>query len=131
MPTQERKGKGKNPVGRPHWKPNQEELDMAEKLAGQGMTQSQIADAMGIHQSTLMDKKHEYPEFAEAIKRGKAKGIAHVTNKLMAKISGMDTASILFYLKCQANWREIPESEQSNAGNKIEINITGGPPNGE
>ena len=126
-----RKGKGKNPVGRPHWKPSQEELDMAEKLAGQGMTQAQIADAMGISISTLMDKKHEYPEFSDAIKRGKAKGIAHVTNKLMAKISGMDTASILFYLKCQANWREVPEGEQSNGSNKIEINITGGPPNGE
>lgn len=118
-----------NPVGRPPWIPTEETLKQVEKLAGQGMTQAQIADALGIGISTLMDKKKEFVEFAEAIKRGKANGVAYVTNKLMAKVGAMDTTSILFYLKCQAGWKEASAMDELAAnGGKIELIINGGPP---
>lgn len=119
------KGKG----GRPAWIPTEETIKQVEKLAGQGMTQAQIADCLGIGISTLMDKKKEFVEFADAIKRGKANGVAYVTNKLMAKVGAMDTTSILFYLKCQAGWKEASAMDDiASNGGKIELIINGGPP---
>lgn len=92
--------------GRPAWVPQDMDIKQVEQLAGLGLTTKQIAEAIGIHYATLAEKRHEFPELDEAIKRGKAKGIAHVAGKLMAKITAMDTASIIFYLKTQAAWRE-------------------------
>lgn len=66
----------------------------------------QIAEALGMGESTFYEKLGRFPEFKEAVKRGKAKGIAVVSGKLMEKINALDTASIIFYLKTQANWRE-------------------------
>lgn len=98
-------------VGRPPWVPTEDTLKQVEQLASLGMTQQQIADALGIGISTLMDKKHEFEEFAEAIKTGKAKGIATVTAALRENIKNRNVASILFYLKCQANWVEAKPDE--------------------
>jgi hypothetical protein len=108
--------KPKNKGGKPPWIPSEEDLEKAEKLAGQGMTQRQIADCLGIGYGTLFDKKIEFPEFAEAIKRGKAAGIAYVSNKLMDKVGAMDTTSIIFYLKCQAGWKETSTLEVTGEG---------------
>jgi hypothetical protein len=120
-----------NKRGRPAWIPTEETIRTVEKLSSQGLNQTQIADCLGIGLSTLFEKKAEYAEFAEAIKRGKALGVAHVTSKLMAKISAMDTTSILFYLKCRGDgeWRDAPDvTIQGNGSNKIEVVVTGGPP---
>ena len=118
-----------SPVGRPAWIPTEEELEKVTKLASQGMNQSQIADCLGIHIGTLMAKKKEFDELNEAIKKGKALGISYVTNKLMAKVGAMDTTCILFYLKCQAGWKEASTMDEIAAnGGKIELIINGGPP---
>jgi hypothetical protein len=119
----------KRGVGRPKWIPDEERLKTVESLASQGMTNAQIADALGIAGGTLYEKINEYPEFYDAIKRGRAKGIAMVTSKLMQKIQAMDTASIFFYLKCQAGWKDTTSFEFGASGNqKVEIVINGGPP---
>lgn len=93
-------------VGRPAFQITPDVIKQAESLAGRGMTQAQIAKALGMGESTLYEKLHAFPEFAEAIKRGKAKGIAVVAGKLMEKINALDTGAIIFYLKSQAGWRE-------------------------
>ena len=87
-----------NGAGRKPWIPSDEELEKVTKLASQGMTQTQIADCLGIHIATLMAKKKEFDQLNEAIKKGKSLGISYVTNKLMAKVGAMDTTCILFYL---------------------------------
>ena len=61
-------------------------IQKAEKLASLGMNKVQIAQALGMGESTLYEKMDAYPEFADAIKAGKAKGIALVTNKLIEKM---------------------------------------------
>lgn len=94
----------KSNAGRPKWIPP--DLGKIESMAALGMSQRQIAEALGIHEATLCEKKREFTEFGEAINRGKAKGIATVANKLMEKVRGLDTASIIFYLKCHAGWKE-------------------------
>lgn len=77
-------------------------LEVIEKLATRGLTEEQIAHAIGIHRDTLTNHKKRNSELSEAIKRGRAKGIAKVSNALFeAAISGNVTAMI-FYLKNRA-----------------------------
>ncbi|SMB88495.1 hypothetical protein SAMN05660772_02818 [Pasteurella testudinis DSM 23072] len=86
-------------------------LKQVEALAARGLTQQQIADSLGISETTLYTNKRENVDFAEAIKRGKAKGIATVTNKLFAKIEEGNLTATIFYLKTQAGWRETEVTE--------------------
>lgn len=80
-------------------------------MAANGLTQEQIAAALGISESTLHKRKQENTEFTAAIKRGKAKGIALVTNKLMESIKGGNMTGMIFFLKTQAGWRETSVQE--------------------
>ena len=86
-------------------------IKQVEGLAARGLTQQQIADSLGISESTLYTNKRENVDFAEAIKRGKAKGIATVTNKLFAKIEEGNLTATIFYLKTQAGWKETSVNE--------------------
>lgn len=62
-------------------------------------------------------------EFAEALQRGRAKGIAAVTNVLWEQaVLERNTTAVLFYLKCRGGWQEKPaESEVSTKEVALEI----------
>jgi hypothetical protein len=90
-------------------------IAQAETLAGQGMTTEQIAQALGLGVSTIYEKFQRYPELADAIKKGKAIGIAVVTEKLLEKAMNLDTTAMIFYLKCQAGWREPQQVQLTGA----------------
>ncbi|HHF7111073.1 TPA: LuxR C-terminal-related transcriptional regulator [Haemophilus influenzae] len=87
------------------------DLSMVESLAAQGLTNQQIADSLGISERTLQNRKKDNAEFAEAIKKGKAKGIAVVTNALMKKIKAGNVAAMIFFLKTQGGWKENNQLE--------------------
>jgi len=91
------------------------QIDLAkvESLAANGLTQEQIAAALGISERTLRSRKGEIADFADAIKRGKAKGIALVTNKLMESIKGGNMTGMIFFLKTQAGWKETNVQEHT------------------
>ena len=75
------------------------DLKQVESLAANGLTHEQIAAALGISESTLTKRKKENTDFTDAIKRGKAKGIAVVTNKLMESIKGGNMTGMIFFLR--------------------------------
>ena len=101
------------------------DLKQVESLAANGLTQEQIAAALGISESTLHKRKKENTEFTAAIKRGKAKGIALVTNKLMESIKGGNMTAMIFFLKTQAGWKETNVQEHTGAnGDPISLLIT-------
>ena len=101
------------------------DLKQVESLAANGLTQEQIACALGISESTLHQRKRDSADFAAAIKRGKAKGIALVTNKLMESIKGGNMTGMIFFLKTQAGWKETNVQEHTGAnGGAIEIKQT-------
>lgn len=105
------------------------DLAKVESLAANGLTQEQIALALGISASTLDNRKRENVEFVDAIKRGKAKGIALVTNKLMESIKGGNITGMIFFLKTQAGWKETNIQEHTGADGKpiahsVEIKVT-------
>ncbi|OOF39887.1 LuxR family transcriptional regulator [Rodentibacter rarus] len=98
------------------------DLKQVEALAANGLTMQQIADSLGISRTTLQMRKAENEQFEQAIKRGKAKGIAIVTNKLMGQIKSGNTTAMIFFLKSQAGWKETQITEHAGInGAPIEI----------
>ena len=106
-------------TGRPKWIPDNAICEQAAEMASRGLTISQIADCLGVSDSTIYDRQNEYPEFLEAIKRGRSYGMDKITNQLFEKAMGGDNTAIIFYLKNRdrENWgdkhvepvQEIPQ----------------------
>lgn len=87
------------------------DLAKVEQYAALGLSQEQIAQCLGISPRLLYYKKKQSAEFAEAIKRGKAKGIAVVTSKLMEQVKAGNVTAMIFFLKSQAGWKEAKSVE--------------------
>jgi hypothetical protein len=97
------------------------DLTHVESLAARGMTLEQIALALGISDKTLRTRRREFAEFSDAIQRGKSKGIANVTGKLMEAVNSGDVKAMTLYLKCQAQWKETVVQEQTG---EVKVTIT-------
>lgn len=95
-----------------------------ERLAAQGLTMEQIGSVLGVSDTTLYVKQNENPELLEALKRGRSKGIATITNKLFEKASDGDTTSMIFYLKNRApkEWCEA-ERQAAQANQPAEVKV--------
>lgn len=65
-------------------------LLMLEAYARDGMTDEQIAKAIGIAAGTLYDWKKRFPEISEAIKKGKAPVDFMVENALLKRALGFN-----------------------------------------
>ena len=86
-------------AGRPRFLVTQETINLAFDCAARGLTNTQIAECLGLGYSTLFHKQTEFPELKDAIKKGKAHGLKEVTNALYEKAIAGDNTSIIFYLK--------------------------------
>ena len=93
-------------VGKKPWIPSEKEIEKVEALAARGMEQQDIALCLGIDAGTLTKKNKVYGRLDQAIKRGKARGIARVTNALIKNIDIGNVTAQIFYLKTQARWRD-------------------------
>lgn len=92
-------------------KPIQIDLNKVEEYAQFCDNEEEIALALGISYGTFQNRKRDYCDFCEAIKRGKSKANVFVGGKLMQKIKAGDTASIIFYLKTRCGWKETQKIE--------------------
>lgn len=97
---------------KPHIKWNAEFAGKVEHLAALGMTQEDVGHILGVSSDAL--QKH----YADAWGKGKAVAKAKVAGKLFEKAMAGDPASIFFYLKTQAGWREVQRVEV-----KADVNI--------
>ena len=81
-------------------------LKQVESLASSGNSECNIALALGISYSTLKRRKKDHELFGLAIKRGKSKGIAIATSKLMELVQEKSLGAICYYLNNRdpANW---------------------------
>lgn len=77
----------KKKIGRPT-KFEASKCERAEKLCKLGATDKTLADAFGIAESTLNKWKLDYPEFMDALKRGKEVADAEVASKLFERATG-------------------------------------------
>ncbi|WRQ11927.1 hypothetical protein vBSlqSZDD2_16 [Serratia phage vB_SlqS_ZDD2] len=90
-----------------------------QEMASKGLTDSQIAEAMGIARSTFVKKKQLIPGVAEALSKGRAVGIEKVASALFKKATSGDTTAIMFFLRCRdgQNWNDKREIDV-NLGKK-------------
>ena len=70
------------------------------------LSTEQIADYLGIGRRTFWDMMARDDEIAARYKKGKARAIGAIAQGLISKARGGDTASMIFFLKTQAGWRE-------------------------
>lgn len=93
------------------------EIDIAkaEQYAQVCDNDEQIARALGISPTTLYARKRESEEFAEALKRGRAKANVFVGGKLMELIKEGNVAATIFYLKSRCGWKETDRREITGA----------------
>ena len=103
----------KRKVGRPRFEITPEVCEKVENLSAQGLTVEQISLVLGINKSTMFDKQNEYPDFSDALKRGRGKGIANVTNALYTKAVDGDNTAMIFYLKNRAGWVDKQEIQST------------------
>ena len=80
--------------------PTAEQRNQVEVLAGFGLPQAQIAVLLGCDPKTL--RKH----FAQELEVGDAKATAKIAQTLFNKALSGDTASLIFWMKARAGWRE-------------------------
>lgn len=93
-------------MAKPGRKPIQIDLDKVESLAAQQMTEKQICDCLGISWPTLNRRKKQYESFESTLARGKAKGLAIITNKHFEAAKDGDVKAQINILKCKGEWTE-------------------------
>ena len=113
----------KNRGGRPKFEITPEICEQVENLSAQGLTVDQIASVLGVSRQTIYERQNEYPEFSDALKRGRGKGVANVTNALYTKAIDGDNTAIIFYLKNRAGWVDKQEI-QSTVEQRHVIDLT-------
>ena len=94
--------------GRPAFRVTKEVTEKAEELASMGLTLEQIASCMGICYQTLNEKKKEFSEFSDALSRGRALGLARVSNALYQTAISGNVRAMIFFLKTRGGgeWQE-------------------------
>ena len=99
------------------------DLKEVERLAGLGLTQEQIAASLGISSRTLDNRKAESAEFADAIKKGQAKGISEVANALWTNAMGGNVTAQIFFLKARAKWKDKHETEGDDGDEPTPVKV--------
>ena len=95
----------KNKGGRPKRVLTEQEIEQVSELAGRH-TIVQIANYLGIGETSFHEIKKRQPEVLEAYKKGRQKAIDEVASLLIQKARDGDVTSMIFYLKTQAGWSE-------------------------
>lgn len=92
-----------------------DKLTLLQGWARDGLTDEQIAHNIGINKVTLYEWKKRFPNFANALKKGKAVIDYYVENALLKRALGGDTTAQIFWLKNRkpAQWRDRPSTPES------------------
>jgi len=93
-----------------------EQIEQVERLSAV-LKMEDIADFLGISDSTLRRRMNEDPAVLTAYKRGYAKAKARVGTNLLQKALDGNIAAMIFFAKTQMGWKETRQ---------IEANVTNG-----
>lgn len=93
----------KNKGGRPPVTLTDDQILEIEELA-QDLNIEQIADYLGIGESTFYEVKKRDARVSRAYKKGKAKSIRETVSMLRAAMRGGDITAMIFHLKTQGGW---------------------------
>ena len=90
----------------------------AERLAGLGLSQAEIALSLGISEDTLARRKADSADFAEAIKKGQTSAKAEIGNKLFELAKAGDLGAIIWIEKTRFGY-----SDKMNVDASIQIRL--------
>ena len=84
-----------------------------ERLASQGLSTKQIAHCLGIARSTLYVRMQQQSDISDALKGGRAKGLAEVANALFESAVGGNVTAMIYYLKARdpKRWSDRRQTE--------------------
>jgi hypothetical protein len=99
-------------MARPRKELTPEDIEAVEKLAPL-LTQMQIADYLGMSDTTLRKRMYENTDVAAAYARGRARAVAGVAANLVQQARGGNMQAAIFYLKSQAGWKETQVQEHT------------------
>lgn len=136
------------PAGRPSEYNPDTHPTIAECLARKGLTNTEIADGIGVCPATIQNWLNSYPEFLEAVKRGKQSADDNVEKSLYKRAIGgyiketktitnvdgetrtevtekhvADTTAMIFWLKNRRpkEWRDKQEIEHSGTVSWVDL----------
>jgi len=91
------------------------EIDLAavESAAADGLTEGEVAARLGISQDTITRRKKSSADFADAIKRGRARADAEVTSQLFKKVRKGDLGAIIWYEKTRKKYSDRVETDNT------------------
>lgn len=87
------------------------DLKKVEQYAGLGMSQENIARALGCSERTIRNRLKDDAAFAEAYARGLAKREVKVASMLAQRCNDGDVSAIKFWLQSCAGWSERQKIE--------------------
>jgi hypothetical protein len=105
------------------------DLDEVERLAGLGLSEAQICDCIGISNDTLTLRKKQYPQFTEALKRGKSRTLSQVSNWLYELCAEKNLGALIWYEKTRAGFTEKLTLEGNQEKPIVLTAVTNGSPN--
>ncbi len=116
-------GEHREPIGRPPFEITKAVLKKVERLAAKGLAEYQIAYSIGIHPDTFIEKKKTFPDFSEAVRRGKARGVKIISNALFRTALGGHFPAQKYYLNNRApdDWAEVKAIEHSGIVEHIHV----------
>ena len=82
------------------------DLKKVKKMASRGLTQAEIAMALGVSSSLVEKRIKNDPEFTAAYEEGKYGGLDEVANALFDEAVGGNVQAAKFYLSARANWSD-------------------------
>jgi len=99
-------------MARSKWQLVKEKLPLVEEWSKSGLTELQIASNLGIGRSTLSEYKRQYPEFLEALRRGREAIITEIENSLVKRALGFSYQETKVSIR-QINGKEVKFTEKS------------------
>jgi len=120
------------PAGRPT-KYNESLVERVFNLCLLGKTNEELSEILEISNATLHNWMNEYPEFLDAIKRGKDIADCEVVNALRLKALSGDTTACIFWLKNRQpkHFRDRREIAVDTVDSPFNLFITGDKDDGD
>ena len=90
-----------------------------ERLSGIGLSNKEVANAMGIHEATLYRRKQDSASFASALKKGRAKAAADIANAVYENAMKGNITAQIWYEKTR---RGLSDKVQIDGDVEIKLN---------